>query len=56
MDMTDLATLRQPHPRQQQIDLLSASLLRATALDVLRRRQRVQPAPPKPPRPSERSG
>ena len=44
MESTELATLRTPHPRQQQIDLLSASLLRATALDVLRRRQKALPA------------
>jgi hypothetical protein len=44
MESTDLATLRTPHPRQQQIDMLSANLLRATALDVLRRRQKTLPA------------
>jgi hypothetical protein len=39
MQATSIEELRKPHPDQQRIDALSAQLLRATALDVLRRKQ-----------------
>jgi hypothetical protein len=39
MQATPLEELREPHPDQQRIDLLSAQVLRATALEVMRRKQ-----------------
>jgi hypothetical protein len=42
---TSLDELRRPHPEQKRIDADSASLLRATALDVFRRLPSAQIAP-----------
>lgn len=39
MQATPLEELRKPHPEQQRIDSLSAQILRATALEVMRRKQ-----------------
>lgn len=39
MQATPIDELRKPHPDQQRIDALSAQTLRATALEVLRRKQ-----------------
>jgi len=39
MQATPIEELRKPHPDQQRIDSLSAQVLRATALEVLRRKQ-----------------
>jgi hypothetical protein len=39
MQATPIEELRKPHPDQQRIDSLSAQILRATALEVLRRKQ-----------------
>jgi len=39
MQATPLEELRKPHPDQQRIDSLSAQILRATALEVMRRNQ-----------------
>jgi len=42
---TPIDELRRPHPQQKRIDADSASLLRATALDVFRRMAPGSPAP-----------
>jgi hypothetical protein len=39
MQATPLEELRKPHPDQQRIDSLSAQILRASALEVMRRKQ-----------------
>jgi hypothetical protein len=48
MQATPIEELRKPHPDQSRIDALSAQLLRASALEVLRRKhpehQTGQPA------------
>ncbi len=41
MQVTTIDELRKPHPDQRRIDALSAQLLRATALEVLRRKQEM---------------
>jgi hypothetical protein len=49
MQATPIEELRKPHPDQQRIDSLSAQILRATALEVLRRKQpEVRPGHPVP--------
>jgi hypothetical protein len=45
---TPIDELRRPHPEQKRIDADSASLLRATALDALRRMAPGSPAAPLP--------
>ena len=45
---TPIDELRRPHPQQKRIDADSASLLRATALDVFRRMAPGSPASPLP--------
>ncbi len=55
MEATPIEELRKPHPEQKRIDAESAALLRATALQAMRRGQQAilasQP-PPAPPRES----
>lgn len=50
MKPTPIDELRKPHPEQKRIDAEAAALLRATALDIFRRRkQAIQAqAQPKP--------
>jgi hypothetical protein len=48
MTPTPIEDLRKPHPQQKAIDATSAALLRATALEVLRRRQTIPETTPKP--------
>jgi hypothetical protein len=45
---TPIDELRRPHPEQKRIDADSASLLRATALDVFRRMAPASPVSPLP--------
>jgi hypothetical protein len=45
---TPIDELRRPHPEQKRIDADSASLLRATALDVFRRMAPASPVSPFP--------
>lgn len=48
MKPTPIEELRKPHPEQKRIDAESAALLRATALDIFRRRKQALLAQPKP--------
>ncbi len=48
MKPTPIEELRKPHPEQKRIDAESAALLRATALDIFRRRRQALQAQPKP--------
>ncbi len=41
MKPTPIEELRKPHPEQKRIDAEAAALLRATALDIFRRRKQA---------------
>lgn len=47
MKPTPIEELRKPHPEQKRIDAESAALLRATALEIFRRRQQAIQTQPK---------